>query len=127
VEDSVTTCSTPTLLVFENIDTVKYKNKISNLSLSEDFLEEMQIRSFEKTRAGDAGRIDLTKKSTTGIIMEGAENFPTHSGPDVAYSKPKGGLSPNSGPIYGVTKSHNIVGDDEWRCSYCYKFNEEGT
>lgn len=127
MEESVTSCSTPTLLIFENIDTVKHKSKITDLRLSEDFLEEMQIKSFQKTRAGDAGRIDMTKKSTAGIIMEGAENFPTHSGPDVAYSKPKGGISPNSGPIYGVTKSHTKEDDDEWRCSYCYKFNAEGT
>lgn len=127
VSDSVTTCSNPTLLVFENINTVLHKKNISDLYLSEDFLEEMQAKSFKKTRAGEAGRIDLTQKSTSGLIMEGAENFPTHSGPDVAYFKTKGGNTSESGPTYGVTKSHTKDEDDDWRCSYCYKLNSAGT
>lgn len=87
----------------------------------------MQEKSFKKTRAGEAGRIDLITKPTSGLIMEGVENFPTHSGPDVAYSKTKGGISSISGPTYGVTKSHIKDEDNEWRCSYCYKLNLTGT
>ena len=59
VNDWVINWATPTLLIFENIDTVEYPDKISDLSLSSGELEELKIKWFKNTRAARMGRVDL--------------------------------------------------------------------
>lgn len=124
VEDWVKTWSTPTLLIFENKDTVEYQRNIGSLTLNEDILEDFFIASFKKTRTARVGAVNLTSKSTKDLVMEGAENFRTDSDPHVAtYS---GGKSyPYGGSSYGVSSHSTKVIEDNWNWAYCGYLNSE--
>lgn len=127
VEDCVRTCSTPTLLIFENIDVVESPMNIESLKLPEDIMDEYIGLAHKPSRLAKAGRIDLKQKKTKDILIEGSENFRTDSDPHVASisseSTTKSYLKSSSktGSQYGVSSHSSYVSkpkEDNWSCAY---------
>jgi hypothetical protein len=114
VNDCVKDCNTPTLFIFENVETVKYPENIGSLKLSEDEIADLRDTAYKTTRTARLGRVDLGVDNKKSLIMEGLSPFPKDSDPHVAahdaYSKYK-----SSGSTYGVS-SHTI--EDNWYCNY---------
>ncbi len=130
VEDCVKTCSTPTLLIFENIETESQIKNIIPLGLDEDVMEKFMKSAYKPSRVAKAGRIDLKQpKKTKDIIIEGSENFRNDSDPPVASISNTSTLtrSRKGGSSAGVS-SHKPKPslEDNWDCDYCGTINEEG-
>lgn len=131
VDDWVRNSSTPTLLLFENVDSVDYPNKIKSLKLSSSALDSLKQKWFKSSRAAKFGRVDLgVKGKNRDIEIEGSDPFWTHSDSPAA----DGGLGAGhlgskysqGKSIYGVDSHKTKVLEDNWNWHYCGMINEEG-